>query len=64
MLVVAGNAPAAELRQRLAAEARPAGAEKDQRAGALAELAAARRGRRAMSSRHSGTRNSGSVASA
>ncbi len=37
MLVVAGNAPAAKLRQRLAAEARPPGAEKDKRAGAMGE---------------------------
>ena len=38
MLVVAGNSPAAELRQRLAAEARPSGAEKDKRTGAMGEL--------------------------
>ena len=45
MLVVAGNAPAAELRERLAAEARPAGAEKDERASAVAEFRQAPRGR-------------------
>ncbi len=43
MLVVAGNAPAAELRQRLAAEARPAGAEEDQRRAPLASSVAAPR---------------------
>ena len=37
MLVVAGNAPAAELRQRLAAEARSAGAEEDEGARAVGE---------------------------
>ena len=37
MLVVAGNAPAAELGERLAAEARSAGAEKHQRARAVGE---------------------------
>src|SRR3970282_1742713 len=37
VLVVAGNSPAAELRQGLTAEARPSGAEKDKRAGAMGE---------------------------
>ena len=38
MLVVAGNAPTAKLRECLAAKARPAGAEEDERAGAVAQF--------------------------
>src|SRR5581483_5019504 len=42
VLVVPGDAPAAELRQRLPAEARPAGAEENERAGAVRQLLQAR----------------------